>query len=236
MSYTAIIIEPRRHAALQFVLDNFLTNLSDEWNIVVCHGTENIQYLTDIVNTLHMYKNRITLVNLHVSNLTLADYNLLLTSNAFYDYIPTEMFLIFQTDTMIFPRYKHLINNFLSYDYVGAPWKFPLGVDRKIVGNNTGRIGNGGLSLRRKSKMLQILENFPYKGAPEDVYFGTVTDTLRMPSIEEAKSFSIEMMFHPATFGCHKPWDRGYNSELFQRYPELISLYILNKDAPNQQT
>lgn len=28
--YTAVIIEPRRHNALEFVLENFLTNLSEE--------------------------------------------------------------------------------------------------------------------------------------------------------------------------------------------------------------
>jgi hypothetical protein len=228
MSYTAIIVEPRQHRALHFVLFNFLSNLSDEWNIVVCHGTENIRYLNDIVSTLHMYKHRITLVNLHVSNLTLDEYNRLLTSKAFYDYIPTEMFLIFQTDTMIFSRFKHQINNFLSYDYVGAPWEFPLGVDRKIVGNNTGRIGNGGLSLRRKSKMLQIIETIPYKGDPEDLYFTSTNDILHMPTVEEAKTFSIEMMFHPATFGCHRPWGRGYNIELMRHYPEITPLLVLN--------
>ena len=30
MLYTAIIIEPRKHKALLFVLDNFLKNLSDD--------------------------------------------------------------------------------------------------------------------------------------------------------------------------------------------------------------
>jgi hypothetical protein len=28
--YTAVIIEPRQHKALQFVLNNFLENLNDE--------------------------------------------------------------------------------------------------------------------------------------------------------------------------------------------------------------
>lgn len=39
--YRAIIVEPRIHNALPFVLQNFDENLSDEWSILVFHGTEN---------------------------------------------------------------------------------------------------------------------------------------------------------------------------------------------------
>lgn len=31
--YTAIIVEPCKHKALEFFLNNFLENLSSEWNI-----------------------------------------------------------------------------------------------------------------------------------------------------------------------------------------------------------
>ena len=73
---------------------------------------------------------------MNVDNLTIRDYNRLFTNKSFYDYIPTETFLIFQTDTMIFKEHKNLINNFLEYDYVGAPWLACK------------QVGNGGLSLR----------------------------------------------------------------------------------------
>ena len=29
--YTAIIVEPRKHIALEFVLNNFLENLNNDW-------------------------------------------------------------------------------------------------------------------------------------------------------------------------------------------------------------
>ena len=38
--YTAVIVEPREHKALSFVLNNFLENLSDEWNIIIMHGID----------------------------------------------------------------------------------------------------------------------------------------------------------------------------------------------------
>ena len=160
MSYTAIIIEPRRHPALEFVLINFLENLNNEWNIIIYYGNNNIDFLKNIIDTkLNKYINRITTINLNVNNLTLQDYNNLMINTQFINSIPTEIFLIFQTDSMICDTNKDLIYNFLEYDYVGAPW-------------SEGGVGNGGLSLRRKSKILEIIKNCPYNiGDPEDKYF-----------------------------------------------------------------
>ena len=141
MKYTAIIIEPRKHKALHFVLDNFLEGLTDDWSIIVFHGTENEIFIKDIIKTFdESYINRIKLINLKVNNLTIKEYNHLLLNTKFYEFIPTETFLIFQTDTLILNKEK--INNFLDYDYVGAPWNHkPFNIDVSV--------GNGGLSLRK---------------------------------------------------------------------------------------
>ena len=111
--YTAIIVEPREHPALEFVLNNFVSNLSDEWNIIVFHGNKNIDFLKKIIEkNLHT---RISLINLQVDNLTINDYNnLFMKSTILYDNIPTETFLVFQTDTIIFEKHKQLINDFLK--------------------------------------------------------------------------------------------------------------------------
>jgi len=209
--YTAIIIEPRRHPALQFVLKNALENLSDEWGIIVFHGLKNIKFVKDILKTLKQYSNRISLVKLHVSNLTKPKYSKLLVSRDFYKHIPTEIFLIFQTDSIIFCTNKHKINQFLHYDYVGAPWK--------------DGVGNGGLSLRRKSKMLSIIDSFPYNKEPEDLFFACRDPTVYTPSIEKAKEFSVEHLYHPASFGSHQAWI--FHPKLMATYPELKILMDL---------
>jgi len=183
--YTAIIVEPRKHKALSFVLTNFCENLSNDWNFIIFHGNLNIDYINDIiVDKLSNHKHRISMLNLNVDNLTIPDYNNLFINNyEFYDNIPTEIFLVFQTDTMINTQYKHLINDFLEYDYVGAPWTW-------------GEVGNGGLSLRRKSKMLKIMKNDTKKHLPEDVYFA-MSDVIKLhkPTFEKSKEFSMEMIF-----------------------------------------
>ena len=47
--YTAVLIEPRKHKALPFVLNNFFENLSDEWSFVIFHGNQNYEYILDIM-------------------------------------------------------------------------------------------------------------------------------------------------------------------------------------------
>ena len=219
MAYTAIIVEPRRHAALEFVLKNFIENLSDEWNIIVFHGTGNADYVENIVVTLdEPCKNRITMHNLGIQNLTLPEYSRLFVTRSFYSNIPTEVFMVFQTDAMIFSKNKEIIHKFLKYDYLGAPWS--------SANLHGARVGNGGLSLRRKSKMLHIIDSRPYRGEPEDIYFSL--NSIYKPTVEEAMQFSVENIFHPESFGCHKPWRRSFGSALLNLYPELVQLYRLN--------
>jgi hypothetical protein len=223
--YTAVIVEPREHKALKFVLENFTENLSNDWDILIFHGNKNKEFILDILNNSDILKNnmdRITLINLNVDNLTIKDYNKLLVSRDFYDNIPTEVFLIFQTDTIICKTNKDLINNYLEYDYVGAPWR-----NDKIV-------GNGGLSLRRKSKMLEIIDKCKYINQPEDVFFAKACDNIYInkPSFESAREFSVEQVYNDVSFGVHKPWlhlKKNYIYDKIERCDGLDNLINLNK-------
>lgn len=74
--YTAIIVEPRKHKALPFVLQNFTENLSEEWNFMIYHGTENENMVKSIISSFsENVKNRITLINLKVKNLNISKYS-----------------------------------------------------------------------------------------------------------------------------------------------------------------
>ena len=43
--YSAVIVEPRKHAAFSFVLKNFFENLSDDWGLIIFHGCTNKDFL-----------------------------------------------------------------------------------------------------------------------------------------------------------------------------------------------
>jgi hypothetical protein len=221
--YTAIIIEPRKHKALSFVLNNFLTNLSDDWSIIIFHGNANVDYVKNIVENLEQkYRNRIlNLINLNVDNLTHHVYSQIFMTEGFYEFIPTETFLVFQTDSMIFKENKDLINLFLVYDYVGAPW----------VSDN--KVGNGGLSLRKKSKMLEIIKSKGYVQMNEDIYFSNdINNNIKynVPDYTIARMFSVETLFYDRPFGVHNCW-RYLNKEnldfLINKYSDLQELINL---------
>jgi hypothetical protein len=228
--HTAIILEPRKHKALAFVLQNALENLNQNWNVRIYHGTKNKEFVEDIIkNHLAKYKDRISLENLGIDNFNkTSEYSKKLLDKDFIKSIPTETFLVFQTDSMINPNNKHIIDRFMKYDYVGAPWKIGSGP------TGEGGVGNGGFSLRKRSKMLDILknrknsENHPVENV---VYHKGIKDlNLNVPSAEEAREFSIEQVYHPVAFALHKAWlnlNEEENEKLKRDFPGLEMLISL---------
>jgi hypothetical protein len=191
-TYTAVIVEPRKHPALSFVLHNFAVNLSNDWKILIFHGKDNKEFVYDIIGKMEDPSRFLKPIQLDVTNLSLEQYNTMLMSSAFYKCIPTETLLLFQTDSMILEPTK--LEEFLSYDYVGAPWK-------------SGHVGNGGLSLRKKTKMITVITTVNQFQSNEDVYFSTQKIVaLNKPAFEDAQRFSVETVFYPSPFGIHAPW------------------------------
>jgi hypothetical protein len=215
-AFTAVIVEPRRHPALSFVLKNMASLLPDGWKILVFHGNTNGEFVQDIINDMEFPSRFLKPIVLDIDNLTIAQYNSMMMSSAFYKCIPTETMLIFQTDTMILePTY---LSAFLSYDYVGAPWK-------------SGGVGNGGLSLRKKTKMLTITQTVMPFQSNEDVYFAFQTIVpLFKPSFQEAQKFAVETVFYEQPFGIHAPWKYLNEHEmgiLLEKYPAIQQLIDL---------
>ena len=225
---TAFIIEPRKHKALEYVLKNFLENLDNTWDFIIFHGNLNKEYIENIINNkLNKYKERITLISLNLDNINDGvEYSKILTNKNFYDHIPNEIFLIFQTDTLINPKYKNKINDFLIYDYVGAPW------------GHRNEVGNGGLSLRKKSRMLEIIENCPYVNNDndinnvEDVYFSKKCKNINTykPEFNKAKEFASETVWYPTSFGIHKVWQYFDINTIKKDFPEVEQLSKLQSN------
>jgi hypothetical protein len=237
--YKAIIIEPRKHKALEFVLNNILECLSNDWGIVFFCGINNYDYSTHIVNKLNtLFDNRILLIKLEIENLDGKSYSkLLATKTIIYDYIDTEYFLVFQTDPMMFKSNCHLMNNFLNkgYDYVGAPWL----VCEYQPTKNRSFIGNGGFSLRKTETMLKIIANYAWDENNEwheDLFFTKPYEdiTLNKPSYSDALTFCVDEVPHSITMACHNFWRHPHVYEhMKSHYPEceiLKNLQCIEED------
>lgn len=216
---TAIIVEPRRHRALAFVLKNAVENLPANWNVRIYHGTKNKEFVEEILATeLRPSADRISLQSLGVENLNSVTYQKLLTDRTFNEGIPTETFLVFQTDSMINPNQRNLLDRYIHYDYVGAPWM-------------NGQVGNGGFSLRKRSKMLEVVAaSPPLTTGHEDVFLSMCPKVrLNKPAFIEATHFSIETVPSPIFFGVHRVW--AYHPDkmvdLCMRCPGLNDLVAL---------
>uniref|UniRef100_A0A6C0H4P9 DUF5672 domain-containing protein n=1 Tax=viral metagenome TaxID=1070528 RepID=A0A6C0H4P9_9ZZZZ len=210
-----VIIEPRAHDKLIIVIKNFMYLLQKKgWGLIIFHSSENENMLKE---GLKDWPN-VIMINQFERNITIYDYNVLLCSSSFWKQLLSlgcHNCLIFQLDTVLL---KDNIDDFIEYDYVGAPW------DEKSQDNVfRAEIGNGGLSLRNVSKMLYITEIYPIRDViSEDLYFSfnLKLDKANLPSVEKAKNFSVETIYHPDTCGMHKPLSIFPSYEAFA---ELLS-------------
>jgi hypothetical protein len=140
------------------------------------------------------------------------------------------MFIIFQTDSIILKENKNKIYQFMNYDYVGAPYDRNLGWRKSLPMTDHYDVGNGGLSLRRKSKIIEILNN-KKKYSNEDTYF-SFYENINKPSTKLAQEFSIETTFYDKPFGIHKIWkylNEKDLSKMTSLYPEIKTLIELQK-------
>ena len=207
----AVIVEPREHQYLELVIRNVISNLSNDWGLMIFHGTNNNKYLNKILDKLNLEtKDNIILSNLEKPNLTIENYTDLLKSTDFWGKIPAEHIFIFQTDGLILQKTN--LEEFLEYDYIGAPWlsKFPGSKELlKINPDEKDFIGNGGVSLRRKSTMIELCEKHskPYKEdkLDEDMFFAKycLAENKNLPTQEIAKRFSVENIYYETPICLH---------------------------------
>jgi len=193
--YQAVIVEPREHKDLETVIKMvmYFLNESDsdiKWGLSIFHGEKNKKMVKKITKKW----DNLDLHNLWIEDLPGLEYNQLLKGSKFWKSIDSENILIFQTDSTLL---KFGIDQFISYIYIGAPWiRFREG---KIV-------GNGGLSFRKKSKMIEISETHVNDEITmEDIYFCKYLKDEDLPDIGIAKQFSVEDVEYDDPLGVHQP-------------------------------
>lgn len=206
----AVFIEFRDLPHLEFIVRNAIHKLGEGWSHTIVCGTLNDHSFkfTESIPNVRIIKTR-------YSNLTQNQYSEFLCTKRFWEFFRGEKILIYQEDSCIF---KDNMNDYVRFDYIGAPYS-------NI--KSTKYVGNGGISLRTKACMLEVIEKQPLQTfiipvftqpyckkmglryCPEDVYFSTNMQELNIGVVadwESAHMFSTEGMNNLEATCGHKFW------------------------------
>jgi hypothetical protein len=219
-SRVAVIIEPRKHKGLEYVVKNVRTHLPS-WPIQVFHGTKNEKFAKDCLKGVP----KVEFVNTGKDNFNSGtEYSQYMLTEEFWNRVKGEHVLIFQTDSIILKNSPHRIEEFLEYDYIGAPWKW----DRTV--------GCGGFSLRKKSSSLEAIHTSPPRPHDaEDAYFRNFfrdSPKHSLAPLDAGLKFCVGSMYNAKPFSVHKCWGKdgltGPELEtLIRDHPEVKTLIDL---------
>ncbi|KAL8782230.1 MAG: hypothetical protein Q9213_005560 [Squamulea squamosa] len=229
----AVIIEGRTLPNLVPLILHFSSVLGPEWPIKILHAAEN----RDLFSISPAFQRQtasghITLQQLP-SNVTLnrhAAISELFTRPWLYHQLaPYRHLLFFQADSILCANSPRMVEDFLQYDFIGAP------IDRKY-----GHGYNGGLSLRNREKMLEVLDRYNFTSDPkdesrfEDQWFARKLEKLpvgpnyepgaNLPTPEVAARFGVETIWQDRPFGLHQVsrWQAKHRKELLEWCPEFV--------------
>ncbi len=213
---TAVICDPRWNDLMIKCIHLFMSYLSlHGWNLMIISASQHEQDILNEFPTAYFIaipNHLLNPTNPTKPNMTIESYNLLLLSIDFWKQIPTEHVLIFQTDCYI---YKMFENKWLEYDFVGASYWTKEDISPRLGGIN------GGLSLRKKSAMIDCLKKISWsqissKNKNEDVFFTFACDLLnkKCPTVDERKYFAIEAERWKDTCFYHG-WNKNYHDAAF---------------------
>ena len=210
----AVLIEYRCFPHLEFLIRNAILKLGKKWSFTIVCGRLNHEFIKNMCSDISL---NIKIILTPFDNLYPSEYSSFLASRDFWNRLYGKKILIYQEDSIIF---KKNIEDFLHWDYIGAPWTFESN-------NNLNNVGNGGLSLRTKDVMTKILttisitktkinestiqymKNTNSSIIPEDVYFSKNMEDLRIGKIADrcsALKFSTESISNENSFGGHNFW------------------------------
>jgi hypothetical protein len=231
LDYETVFIEFREFPHIEFTIRNTICKIGNKFSHTVVCGNLNYNFVKKICDSI---SSNIKIIKLNYNNVSVDEYSKLLTSIDFWNNFTGNKILIYQDDSCIF---KSNIFDFVKWDYIGAPWS-------NNVNNAPIPVGNGGLSLRTKQCMIDVINKIKLEDTtfnqwtinyvnkmnlkvfPEDVYFTLNMQKYnigKVADIESAKLFSSESIYNPNSFGGHQYWLD------LSKWTEPININIIKK-------
>jgi len=198
----AVIVETRKHPALEFVVNTFSEQLKIP--IQLFHGMDNESFIRDSTISALVDQGRVQLQRMNIDALPANRYNALFLNREFWNCMAgRNKILVFQTDALVCSASPWSLADFCSFDYIGSAWKCDRPIGLRISG------GSGGLSLRDWKCCTRSLEIFSPETWPggEDGYFAFHLDLMgcKVGQADECARFSSQKFFRCKSFGVHKP-------------------------------
>ena len=196
-----VIVETRRHPALEFVVLNFSRTLKVP--IQLFHGSGNLEFIMSTEIAGLVSEGKVQLVELKVHDLRASSYNALLMTREFWTLVGSRnKILVFQSDAIACEQSDYRLSDFLAFDYIGSKWPRNRPVGLLIDG------GNGGLSLRDWKKSYECLGRFPPESwtGGEDGYFAFHIDLMggKVGRATDCARFCTQYEFLYKSLGAHK--------------------------------
>ncbi len=160
----AVIIETRQPGSLIPLVLHFASVLGPDWPVLIYTPTENFGSF----HASHAIQRYVKAGRIVIRPLADGVYfpnwdsvsEFITNKWIWEDLAPAEHVLVFQADSILCANSVRSVEDFFEWDLIGAPIKPELGIGY-----------NGGLSLRKRSTMLRVLDEFDWKRDPEDQWF-----------------------------------------------------------------
>ena len=199
------LIEFRRLKWLRYIVNQIAKVYGGtDVSLYVVHGRKNRRFFADI---LEPYKN-VQTVEYPYDNIDRAKYADICCDVEFYKLFNTQFVLKMEWDSYI---RKRVPEEFFRYAYVGAPWQgYPNDYQGENIFKRLGNklVGNGGFSLRKVSRMIEICEGSVSRprNVGEDVFLTNHLRDDEVPDPKLASGFSVEFVYNADPVGLHHVW------------------------------
>ena len=241
---TALIIEPRDDDNVTEVIFDFNKKLNKDfnnWKIVFYCGKNLETKWMDVFKDIN-----IEIRELNTNNFTQEEYSDFCKNKNLWESLYGKFVLVFQLDTIIRNEEPYTIDYFtnLNKSYIGGNMYYNWDEFKRENIHINIRNFNGGLSLRNRSDMIKVIEEFKPENTvrpshkmatdAEDVYFtmGCYKLNLKIGDDNVSSFFAVHSIIKDKFFGCHNP--NEIKQELLNVYPEAIkNTHIYKKDFIN---
>lgn len=157
----AVIIETRFRTNLIPLILHFGSVLGPSWPILVYTSAEAMGQFSTSSSLARYIKSGTVQIRILPQTILFTNsdsVNQFMTGKWLWESLsPAEHILLFQSDSMLCANAARSVDDYFEYDFVGAP-----------IAKGLGKGYNGGLSLRKRSTIMRVLEQWDWEETKKD--------------------------------------------------------------------